>query len=357
MEKNSKKPRTRSELNLSTSTPSATLPFQNQSANLSIPKETCESLFTLKQKAIQTKGPALQKYKQLLSQNLINLILSPDSPRPGKSSKPMQAKIVLKAQKDAEADLRALVTPSDSEPGPIPCELSSFKFICELNSLKPLPLQIPETFIFGHGFESPAFLYNDAKGIQVISKLNTKSSSLLSLIFAKMMKNKARTVPPIVISRTYNSFFNKILLRLKDLKPEVRNGFKRETCIQRYVVSKGNMTSKVRVVFKDDQVRVFRITNRIRCDKQSLEEEVSVKLPKILLEKKEKPRISTKASFSSNKDPHEHSLAEFLAGISAENVPEDLELTQIFMMKSTVSAFQINYEKCSVLIQVTLKIR
>lgn len=87
------------------------------------------------------------------------------------------------------------------------------------------------------------------------------------------------------------------------------------------------MVSKFRVVFKDEVVRVFRITNRVRFDTKSLEQEEdfescskAVRLP-LLRSLNEK--ILTKTSFSSNKE-HENSILEFLNAIKQDLVKEDL---------------------------------
>lgn len=266
----------------------------------------------------------------------MNLIINPSSSNEvsPKSHKNPVSKKVIKFEESQHKELLKFITPPDDEPGLIPCELSSYKFLFDLQQIKPLSILIPQTFISGHGFDSPTLMYSENNQLKIIQKVELKASEILIKIFNKQRASHKRTITPIAILRMFNSICNKVIMRNIDLKAELKKVHKKEVLIQRYIITKGNLSSKFRIVFSNEQIRVFRITNKARFDNKVIEEEE--KSEEILNfpegsnikqdnSKKGISRILKKVSFASNKEGKFDSLKEFLESVQLEHVSEDLK--------------------------------
>jgi len=288
------------------------------------------------EKVITNQSQAISHYKKILSSNLLNLIINPLSSNEAspKSIKKQVTEKVMKLEESQHKELLKFITPPDDGPGLIPCELSSYKFLLDLQQIKPLSLMVPQTFISGHGFDTPTLIYTENNQLRTIQRVNLKALEILVRIFNKQRAVHQRAVTPIAVLRMFNSICNKVIMRNVDLKAEIKKVHKKEVFIQRYIVTKGNLSSKFRVVFRDEQVRVYRVTNKARIDKRvSEDEEKSEEVlgfpegPGFKQDnlKKRKSRIFKKMSFGSDKEGKLDSLEEFLESVQIENVSEDLK--------------------------------
>lgn len=183
-----------------------------------------------------------------------------------------QSKPGVEVVEQREKDLISLFTPQCAS---FPDQLSglyTFKLISDLASQKTLQLLIPETIIYGYGFESPTFLFTDHKGtLQVISGLGSGSFPILSDIFSAHRTINKSLVAPLALVKSPNSLYNKVLMRENELKADWRNLLKSDEVCQRYVLSKGNKSSKLRVVYKKNEISVFKITNKANFDRSAYE--------------------------------------------------------------------------------------
>lgn len=296
-----------------------------------------QSSNTLIEKVIPKQSYIISQYKKILSSNLLNIIINPPSsnhPSPSETTQqhPKQAK---KFEQCEQKELLKHITPPDSDPCPVACELMSYKFLYDLNQLKPLPIQIPDTFVYGHGFDSPTFIFTENKQLKFIQKLNLKAVDLILKIFNKHRVVQPRVTSPIAVLRTFNSVCNKVIMRNCDFKAEFKKIHKHEVLLQRYIITKGNLSSKFRVVFRNEQVRVYRVTNRARFDKKAYEdEEKSEEVPDFVQNnlgekvegKKDKARIFKRLSFASNKEGKLYRLDEFMESVEVCVVGEDLKV-------------------------------
>ena len=192
----------------------------------------------------------------------------PPAPKPVwfSSSKPGEEVLQLKEE--------ALVTEISFKNmginGPIKCGLHFFNTIARFcTKHSSVPLNIPETLIFGYGFEIPTLLYTDSSGLlRTKSKLNhAQLDTLQQILECHRLKTKKQFPSPLVLLKSPNPLFNKVLLRGSEFHNEVKNGFKSDILLQRYIMPKGNKACKIRVVWEEGiGNRYYSITNKLRFD-------------------------------------------------------------------------------------------
>ena len=257
-----------------------------------------------------------------------------------------------------EKNLIKYMTPSkdiNSIESPFNCGIHTFKVLKDLNYFHPLNLPIPDTLIYGYGFEKSTFIYNDSKGnVQFLQKLNMKAFDLITKIFNKKRIINERVIAPIALGRTMNSEGNKVFMRVSEIKIDLKNIHKSDLAIQQYVLPKGNMCSKFRLVFRDECLRVFVINGRKRfdcnvysgkIDKNEIDDHKNgliagsrsdCKFPtlKFELARKltEKSKIFNRVSFSIPKDIKYETLKEFMNSVHPDDqLPElDSLFTDLF---------------------------
>lgn len=250
-----------------------------------------------------------------------------------------------------ENDLIKYLTPSkdiNSIESPFNCGIYTFKVLKDLNYFYPLNLPIPDTLIYGYGFEKSTFIYNDAKGnVQFLQKLNLKAFDLITKIFNKKQIINERVVAPLAIGRTLNSEGNKVFMRVSEIKVDLKNIHKSDLAIQQYVLPKGIMCSKFRLVFRDECLRVFVVNGKKRfdssvyvgkVDKPELADHGTGIMPgsrsdqkfptlKFELAKKltEKSRIFNRMSFSLPKETKYETLKDFMNSVHPDNLLPELD--------------------------------
>lgn len=147
--------------------------------------------------------------------------------------------------------------------------LHLFHMLYKLCRKNNLPLRIPETIIYGYGFESPTFLYTDFNGyLRAKTKLNPLQLETIYQIFEYYrQKNKKLFPTPLAIQKSPNSAYDRVLMKGNELLNEIKGGFKTDTVIQRYILPKGNKSCKLRVVIKEGQeAEFYTITSKFRLD-------------------------------------------------------------------------------------------
>jgi hypothetical protein len=151
--------------------------------------------------------------------------------------------------------------------GPFKCDLSFMHLLSRLTKTRPLNVRIPETLVFGYGFETPTFLYTDSNGkINYKSKLNFEHLEIIQQIF-KFHKNqiKKNFPTPICIIKSNSSQFNRLIMKSYELQNEIKYGS--DIFIQRYVLPKGNKACKLRVVWQENtENKYYSITNKKTFD-------------------------------------------------------------------------------------------
>ena len=151
--------------------------------------------------------------------------------------------------------------------------LCSLKLLADLAAVRPLPLLVPETLVYGYGFEAPTLVYTDGRGLlQTLPGINPQKFEVLEQIFLSQRIINENIIAPLALVKSPNSLFNRVIMRSKELRADWRNIVKTDEVCQRYVLAKGNMCSKLRVVLRNDKVRVFKITNKQRFDRSSYQD-------------------------------------------------------------------------------------
>jgi hypothetical protein len=163
------------------------------------------------------------------------------------------------------------ITPLITPEGILGHGLETIKLLIELSFQKPLKILIPETIVYGHGFEFPTFVYSDHKGfIKSSSTLLGNCFDSIYENFSACRLNNPIVTSPLALQKTPDGRNNKIYMHKNELLTDFQNISKDETLIQRYILPKGNICSKLRVIFRDSQVKIYKITNKHRFDKSNV---------------------------------------------------------------------------------------
>ncbi|CAG9310427.1 unnamed protein product [Blepharisma stoltei] len=146
--------------------------------------------------------------------------------------------------------------------------LHSYKGIAEIASHTKIYANMPETLIFGYGFESPTLLYTNEEGVLQVQQrlLPPQIDILIQILETWRFSNHSGVVCPLCIIIAPNSQFNRILMRESELKYEIKNAHKTDLIVQRYVLPKGRKSCKIRIVWTNKEIKVYKITNIERLD-------------------------------------------------------------------------------------------
>ena len=229
------------------------------------------------EKVLSTKDNALTAYHSYLEQTLNTVVVHskiPEEllPRPRQVwiSKSKTATELLQKR---EIDLVSQITPVCSPDQTLGSGLYSPKLLADLAAVRPLPLLVPETLVNGYGFDSPTLMYTDSRGLmQTIGGIHPGQFEILGQVFSSHRTINETIIAPLAVVKSPNSLYNKIIMRNSELKLDWKNLIKSDAVCQRYILTKGNMCSKLRLIFKNDKVRVFKITNKNRFDRSSYQE-------------------------------------------------------------------------------------
>ncbi|CAG9317202.1 unnamed protein product [Blepharisma stoltei] len=143
-----------------------------------------------------------------------------------------------------------------------------YKGIAEISSHFKIHTNMPETLIFGYGFDSPTLLYTNDDGIlQAQQKLSISQIEIvIQILETWRLCNYSGVACPLCIVITPNSQYNKIVMRENELKYEIKNSYKNDLIIQRYILPKGRKASKIRIVWTSKDLKIYKITNIDRMD-------------------------------------------------------------------------------------------
>ena len=192
-------------------------------------------------------------------------------------SLPPKKKVWLSSTKSAsviakikeEALLSQVLYTDASISGHLKCGLNFFHIIASVCRKFPLNINIPETLIYGHGFETPTFIYTDTNGIlKYKSRINSLQLETIQEIFEyHRCKIKKTYTMPLAIVKCQNSLYDRILMKGSELKNEIKNGLKSDFIFQRYIFPRGNKACKLRVIWQEGiETKFYTITNKQRLD-------------------------------------------------------------------------------------------
>lgn len=223
------------------------------------------------QKNLQTKINSETLYKKILLASMTKTqsksFIAPQSPSQKKIwlSQPKTPENITKIRR------KNLVEPISCyetlKTMPMGCGLDNFKVLADLCQVHEISLTIPETVIIGYGFPSSVLLYTDEKGFLRVKKdLNTYHLKVLLDILEKYRcDNNHKYIGPLAIKREPDSNYNKIFMKKSEIVLEWKESYKVDVIIQRYILSKGTKSSKIRISMNRD-FKIFKIVNKIRQD-------------------------------------------------------------------------------------------
>ena len=165
-----------------------------------------------------------------------------------------------------------MITPYSSPDGTVGCGLNTSKLLADIITQRPLPLLIPETIVYGYGFEVPTLIFTDNKGyVQILPRLQQSNFQTLTDIFSELRIINPSIIAPLALIKAPLSQYNKILMRNNELNLEWKNIHKSDIVIQRYILPKGTKCSKLRAKLKDNEIKIFKITNKNTFDRSNYE--------------------------------------------------------------------------------------
>jgi hypothetical protein len=239
----------------------------------------------------------------------------------------------------------------DSVDSPFLCEIFTMKLLKDISKSRQLQIPIPESVIYGHGFDSATYIFNDSKGtLNYLPKQTTKTLEIISKIFSHHRHLTPLITGPVAIYRGSNSDSNKLYMREKELKSDLHSLHKKDVLVQRYILPKGSISSKFRVVLRHETIRVFKVSNTgsfdrsayIKKKKEPQSNQIGV-FPNLKLElvKKltEKSFIFNRSGFSVKNESHFEDIAEFMNCIQPFELPVKLEdlYCELFKMQGKTS--------------------
>ncbi|OMJ84936.1 hypothetical protein SteCoe_13842 [Stentor coeruleus] len=145
--------------------------------------------------------------------------------------------------------------------------LNIFKTLSDLSQKHEIYLNIPETIIMGYGFSLPALLYTNDKGVLKLQKdINNAHLRIMLDLFEKYRtRNEKKYIGPLAIKRDPNSIYNRILMKQSEIVLEWKDSYKVNAIIQRFVLSKGMKSSKLRISMGND-LKIYKIVSKFRQD-------------------------------------------------------------------------------------------
>ena len=229
------------------------------------------------EKVISNQDHIMSHYHEILEKNLNSSVIFSKKPEDlFKShkkiwlSKPKTGNEVHQKYNDDLVQGLSSVIEKDTVDSPFLCEIFTFKLLKLISKSHQLQIPVPESVIYGHGFDSATFIFNDVKGnIQFYPKQTPKTLEVISKIFNSKRQINYLIVGPVGIYRGPNSESNKVYMRQKDLKADLSALHKKDVLVQRYIIPKGAMSSKYRLVYRADAIKVFNISNSASFDRSS----------------------------------------------------------------------------------------
>ncbi|CAG9311904.1 unnamed protein product [Blepharisma stoltei] len=141
----------------------------------------------------------------------------------------------------------------------------SFKTLSVLLEHCRLNINVPDTLIFGYGFESPSLIYTDFDGSLKI-KTSLVASQIYTIIRIFEAHRKSNLISPLAIMKTPDSHYDRIFMKANEIKYELKDAYKHEAVIQRYILPKGRKAFKIRIMWSLKELKIFTITNKDRLD-------------------------------------------------------------------------------------------
>ncbi|OMJ70549.1 hypothetical protein SteCoe_31451 [Stentor coeruleus] len=145
--------------------------------------------------------------------------------------------------------------------------LNIFKALADLCQRHEIYLNMPETIIMGYGLSSPVMLYTNEKGILSIQKeLNNAHLRIILDLFEKYrIRSDQKHIGPLAIKREPDSKYNRIMMNQSEIILEWKDAYKVNVIIQRFILSKGMKTSKLRIAM-GNEIKIYKIVNKSRQD-------------------------------------------------------------------------------------------
>lgn len=278
----------------------------------------------------------MSEYHELLEESLNSVYIPkklPEEliPRPKQvwMSKPKSGFEVAQLQKK---NLAKTVMPSGPSDAPFGLGLNSYKVLSEISVTRKLSIPIPETLVYGYGFESPTLLYTDTKQVlQIIPKLSMQSFEIFLKILISQRNLSPNIISPLGLSKSPNSIFNKIYMRENDLKQDLKNIHKTDSVIQRYILPKGSMSSKYRVVMRREDTKAFKVINKSRFDR-SANDIIQVN----------ESKQDNESSFLRPSTTTQHEKKSYLGSNLKTEIVKSLTKKEILLNKKSTSTFKEN---------------
>lgn len=229
------------------------------------------------EKVIPNQDHIMSHYHEILEKNLNSSVIFPKKPEDiFKShkkiwlSKPKTGNEVHQKYNDDLVQSLSSIIEKDTIDSPFLCEIFTFKLLKLISKSHQLQIPVPESVIYGHGFDSATYIFNDPKGnIQFFPKQTPKTLEVISKIFSYKRQINYLIIGPVGIYRGPNSESNKVYMREKDLKADLLSLHKKDVLVQRYIIPKGAMSSKYRLVYRADAIKVFKISNSASFDRST----------------------------------------------------------------------------------------
>ena len=213
---------------------------------------------------------AADTYNSILSSTLTQLPSRPALPSSDNLKKIWYSKSKTPAEISKKRNSLLLTSLGTTHPNP-PLHsdygLKAFQTLAIQCQKHEIYMLVPETIIIGYGFQSPVLLYTNDKGLlKVQQDLATSHLKILIDIFEKYRRNpQQKNLGPLAIRRVPDSSYNRVLMKQGEIVLEWKDAYKLDVVIQRYVLSKGIKTSKIRIAVGND-TKIYKIVNRMRQD-------------------------------------------------------------------------------------------
>jgi hypothetical protein len=129
-------------------------------------------------------------------------------------------------------------------------------------------LNMPTTLVSGFSFESPCLFYTNSSGILKVRR--HANTDLLDIFMKKLdseiIDSRKGLLKPLAIAKMPNSEFNRVLMRMSEIR-KIWNGKDRnDMVLQQYIFPKGRKACKVRLVYDLDRIKVYIVSNYFRLD-------------------------------------------------------------------------------------------
>ena len=186
------------------------------------------------------------------------------------TEKPRAESVELMAKKNEELHLRiSKVEHHDTEV--IGSGYYFYKSLYQISRKEQVTLRVPDSLVFGFGFNKPTLIYTNEAGILQFRKgIDHYQYDALLDVFQSlnMFQSRQGVVLPLMIIKIGNGRFNRVLLRRSDAYDEWRSREKNpEQCVmQHYLLPKGRKACKMRAILRLNGFEAITISNKRRLD-------------------------------------------------------------------------------------------